>query len=100
MSGTVTVGPREELSVDHIEGTHARWCGTVPHGGLHGTVQLRAHGGEHRAVVSVDGEAVAIDLLDPAEGIAPGQSAVVYDGSRVVGSCTITAARRLTAATR
>ena len=100
VSGTVTVGPREELSVDHIEGSHARWCGTVPHSELHGTVQLRAHGGEHRAVVSVDGDAVTIDLLDPAEGIAPGQSAVIYDGSRVVGSCTITAARRSAAATR
>jgi tRNA-specific 2-thiouridylase len=56
-------------------------------------VQLRAHGAEHRAVVTVDGE-VVIELLDPAQGIAPGQSAVVYDGTRVVGSCTITATSR------
>ena len=33
------------------------------------------------------------DLLDPAEGIAPGQAVVVYDGSRVVGSATITRTR-------
>ena len=58
------------------------------------TVQLRAHGAEHRAVVSVDGDHVAIELLDPAEGIAPGQAAVVYDGSRVVGSATISATAR------
>jgi tRNA-uridine 2-sulfurtransferase len=99
VSGTVTVGPREELTVDRIDGAHARWCGAVPAAPLHGAVQLRAHGGEHRAVVTVTGEQVTIELLDPAEGIAPGQSAVVYDGSRVVGSCTITSARRTSAAT-
>jgi tRNA-specific 2-thiouridylase len=57
-------------------------------------VQLRAHGEEHRAVVSVDGDDVSVDLLDPASGIAPGQAVVVYEGSRVVGSATISATRR------
>ncbi len=68
----------------------------LPAGGPGVTVQLRAHGAEHRAVVTVeeDGERVAIELLDPAEGIAPGQAAVVYDGSRVVGSATISATAR------
>ena len=60
------------------------------------TVQLRAHGDEHRAVVSVDGESVDVHLLDPASGIAPGQAVVVYDGTRVVGSATIDATRRAT----
>jgi tRNA-specific 2-thiouridylase len=62
-----------------------------------GTVQLRAHGAEHRAVVVVDGDRVTIDLLDPAEGIAPGQAAVIYDGTRVVGSATIASTRRVEA---
>ena len=39
-------------------------------------------------------------LLDPAEGVAPGQAAVVYDRSRVVGSATIEATRRVTAGSR
>jgi tRNA-specific 2-thiouridylase len=94
VSGTVTVGPREELTVDRIEGIRPRWCGTVPTRPLHGTVQLRAHGDEHRAVLTVEGDSVSVDLLDPAQGIAPGQAAVVYDGTRVVGSCTISAASR------
>ncbi|MGZ4477272.1 MAG: tRNA 2-thiouridine(34) synthase MnmA [Nocardioidaceae bacterium] len=96
VTGTVTVGPREELTVDRITGAQPRWCGTVPAGPLRGTVQLRAHGGEHRAVVTVSGDNVAIELEDPAQGIAPGQAAVVYDGPRVVGSCTITSASRTT----
>jgi tRNA-specific 2-thiouridylase len=94
VSGTVTVGPREELTVDRIEGIRPRWCGTTPDQPLHGTVQLRAHGDEHRAVVTVTGEDVIVDLLDPAQGIAPGQAAVVYDGTRVVGSCTISSTSR------
>ena len=59
-----------------------------------GTVQLRAHGDEHRAVVTVTGGEVDIELLDPAYGIAPGQAAVLYDGTRVVGSATISTTHR------
>nr|WP_278259126.1 aminomethyltransferase beta-barrel domain-containing protein [Nocardioides convexus] len=38
-----------------------------------------------------------MDLIDRAEGIAPGQAVVVYDGTRVVGSATITVAERVPA---
>jgi tRNA-specific 2-thiouridylase len=37
---------------------------------------------------------VTVQLLEPARGIAPGQAVVVYEGTRVVGSATITAAVR------
>jgi tRNA-uridine 2-sulfurtransferase len=94
VSGTVTVGSREELTVDRIEGVTPRWCGLPPAGPMHGTVQLRAHGSEHRAVVTVTDDQVAVELVDAAQGIAPGQAAVVYDGTRVVGSCTIRSSRR------
>ncbi len=95
VSGTVRVGPREALTVDRLEAAHGRWCGAVPDR-VEGTVQLRAHGTEHRAVVTTSegGLRVAIELLDPAQGIAPGQAAVVYDGTRVVGSATITSTSR------
>ena len=102
VSGTVTVGPREHLAVDRLSGIRPRWCGTVPVR-LRGpgvTVQLRAHGAEHRAVVTVVDDAVEIELLDPAYGIAPGQAAVIYDGTRVVGSATISATSRVSAVQR
>ena len=95
VSGTVRVGGRERLRVEGIEADRARWCGTVPTR-LEGTVQLRAHGDEHRAVVITDGENVSIELLDHAFGIAPGLAAVIYDATRVVGSATITSTRRVT----
>lgn len=96
VSATVTVGPREELAVDHIQAIKPRWCGSVPEGDLECTVQLRAHGDEHRAISRLIGGEVEIELLEPAMGIAPGQAAVIYDGSRVVGSATIAKARRRT----
>jgi len=75
----------------------------VPDRALECTVQLRAHGEEHRAVVTVTStattdEKVEVRLLDPATGIAPGQAVVVYDGTRVVGSATIASADTRTGA--
>ncbi len=96
VSATVTVGPREQLAVARLSGVRPRWCGTVP-STLEGTVQLRAHGEEHRARVSVAEDLVEVELLDPAYGIAPGQAVVVYDGTRVVGSATISATDRVAA---
>ncbi|UDY24515.1 tRNA 2-thiouridine(34) synthase MnmA [Nocardioides sp. Kera G14] len=98
VSGTVTVGPREHLAVSHISGIRPLWAGASPAGGVptECTVQLRAHGDEHRAVVTVGVDGVEIELLDPAYGIAPGQAAVIYDGTRVVGSCTIASTVRVT----
>ena len=56
---------------------------------------LAGLGVDDGAVVRVQGgDVVTIELLDPAQGIAPGQAAVVYDGTRVVGSATITATSR------
>jgi tRNA-specific 2-thiouridylase len=104
VSGTVTVGSREALTVDRISADRPRWCGAAPtsYRPMTGIVQLRAHGDEHRASFTVvstgstgsTGERVEIELLDPAQGIAPGQAAVMYDGTRVVGSATIVATSR------
>ena len=92
VSGTVTVGPHERLAVRRLTAVDPRWCGTAPRR-VDGTVQLRAHGTELPATVVV-GEQVDIELHEPAYGIAPGQAAVVYDGTRVVGSATIAATSR------
>lgn len=100
VSGTVTVGPRERLAVARVRGDRLRWCGAPLAAGtvLSGegvAVQLRAHGDEHRAVVHVGADRLDVELLDPAHGIASGQAVVVYDGTRVVGSATITATERV-----
>lgn len=94
VSGTVTVGSREALAVDALDCVKPLWCATAPDDVLTCTVQLRAHGEEHRATVTVADGSVHVDLLDPASGIAPGQACVIYAGTRVVGSATISATSR------
>ena len=94
VSGTVTVGPRESLAVTGLSCIRPLWCGTAPSGPLECTVQLRAHGDEHRAVVVPSGAGFDVTLHDPASGIAPGQACVVYDSRRVVGSGTIASTAR------
>ena len=96
VDNTVTVGTAEELAVAELDGDHTRWCGPAAAGEFDCLVQLRAHGDPVPAAVSYDAGAgtVRVRLAGPARGIAPGQSAVLYDGTRVIGSATISATRR------
>jgi tRNA-uridine 2-sulfurtransferase len=94
VSGTVTVGPRESLAVSALSCIRPLWCGSALSGPLECTVQLRAHGDEHRAVVVPDHAGFSVSLRDSASGIAPGQACVVYDRTRVVGSGTIASTSR------
>jgi tRNA-specific 2-thiouridylase len=94
-SGTVTVGPREQLDVREITATRPVWTGIAPPAGpLDCTAQLRAHGAAHPATASPgDDGTLRIRLREPAQGIASGQAAVLYDGDLVLGSATIDATR-------
>jgi tRNA-specific 2-thiouridylase len=94
VSGTVTVGSREELAVTSLSCIRPLWCRSRPAGPLECTVQLRAHGDEHRAVVVPSDDRFEVTLHDPASGVAPGQACVVYDDTRVVGSGTIASTGR------
>ncbi len=94
VSGTVTVGSREALTVSALDCIRPLWCGTAPDRPLECTVQLRAHGDEHRARVVPSPDGFSVALLDPASGIAPGQACVIYQDTRVVGSGTISLTSR------
>jgi tRNA-specific 2-thiouridylase len=87
------------LEVDTVVGDRPRWCGPALDVALAGQVQLRAHGDPVAAVVEVavdDAGAtrVVAHLRQRVRGVAPGQAMVVYDGTRVVGSVTITRSTR------
>jgi len=84
----VEVGPHSALRVDHIQAIRPSWTETAPAGPISGTVQLRAHAREVPARLT-PGDPVQIELDQPTYGIAPGQMAVFYQGSRVIGSATI-----------
>jgi tRNA-specific 2-thiouridylase len=88
-SDKVIVGPHERLRVDRVVGIDPIWTGAPPQGPQEVTVQLRAHGAEHPATLRVGEGAVELALRTPAYGIAPGQTAVYYQGTKVLGSATI-----------
>ena len=100
----VFIGTSDLLGVRHVVGQSARWCGPAPSGEVRVGAQLRAHGEEIPATARVEaregGEGergqprLVVDLDEPVRGVAPGQSVVLYDGTRVVGSATIATTAR------
>jgi tRNA-specific 2-thiouridylase len=89
VSRTVTVGPRESLDVSEVRAQRPVWLDERPLP-LSCSVQLRAHGGLRECVVEPDGPAWRVLLATPARGVAAGQTAVLYDGDRVLGSALLT----------
>lgn len=98
VSREVVVGPKSALAVVEIAGTRFSWCGvpalSVADVEIPVTVQVRAHGEDVAARAALarresgDLELV-IRMHEPLDGVAPGQSAVLYDGTRVLGQTTI-----------
>jgi tRNA-specific 2-thiouridylase len=88
----VVVGPREALAIGELAGSRISWAGMPPADPAEPfdcEVQVRAHGDPVPATARVfDGELV-VTLREPLAGVAPGQSAVIYVGTRVLGQCTI-----------
>ncbi|BCT76811.1 tRNA-specific 2-thiouridylase MnmA [Sinomonas cyclohexanicum] len=112
----VVVGPERLLAVGEIRGIRVSWAGSPPAeatGARWGEefacdVQVRAHGdpvpararleagpSRHAGADSAQAhDAVLVVTLDvPLRGVAPGQTIVLYQGTRVLGQATIDAAR-------
>jgi tRNA-specific 2-thiouridylase len=94
----VVVGPREALEVGLIAGSNFSWAGLdpvasgivdAPADAFECEVQIRAHADPVPAVARVMGGELVITPVDPLNGVAPGQTAVLYVGTRVLGQCTI-----------
>jgi tRNA-uridine 2-sulfurtransferase len=78
---TVTVGPLEQLLVDHVRLEQWRWVDGPIATGTPVEAQLTAHGNPVAAVF--DGGQVR--FIDRQRRVAPGQSVVIYDGDCVIG---------------
>jgi tRNA-specific 2-thiouridylase len=90
---TVTVGPLERLAVDRLECAAPTWCGATPALPLTDVLaQVRAHGEPVPARADVVGSRLVVDVGGRVRGVAPGQTVVLYDGDRVIGSSTIDSA--------
>lgn len=88
----VVVGPREALDVAQLAGARFTWAGRAPahpESPFDCDVQIRAHADPVPATALVrDGELV-VTPRDPLNGVATGQTAVLYAGTRVLGQATI-----------
>jgi tRNA-specific 2-thiouridylase len=82
----VVVGPRAALGVTRITLSEVNWLGAAPKGPQKLLVKLRSAQPPVAATVMLDGSGGASVEPDvPAEGVAPGQACVFYDGDRVLG---------------
>ncbi|MBL3686757.1 tRNA 2-thiouridine(34) synthase MnmA [Leucobacter zeae] len=111
VSNQVVVGPKESLEIGAIAGGRFSWAGEPgfdPEAAFSCDVQIRAHadpvpasarlvpisdadrteqhraGATHEIVAEVD-----LEHAEPLLGVAPGQTAVLYRGTRVLGQFTI-----------
>jgi len=86
----VVVGPKEALAVSRISGSRYSWAGPAPRDTEFACeVQIRAHADPVPALAALEGGSLVITPEVPLDGVATGQTAVVYVGTRVVGQCTI-----------
>ena len=103
----VVVGPKEALDTIELSGDTMSFAGKDPVqsgivSGVHGEngslvecdefdceVQVRAHGNPEAARVKIEKGQMIARFEAPLAGVAPGQSAVVYRGLRVLGQVTI-----------
>jgi tRNA-specific 2-thiouridylase len=88
----VVVGPREALAIAELAGSRFSWAGMPPadpETPFDCEVQVRAHGDPVAAIAALHGGELHVTLTDPLTGVAPGQTAVIYLGTRVLGQFTI-----------
>ncbi|MFK4790222.1 tRNA 2-thiouridine(34) synthase MnmA [Microbacterium sp. ZW T5_56] len=90
VSNTVVVGPKEALAIGRISGARLSWAGAEPvEGEFACDVQIRAHADPVPAHAVWEESGLTVTPIDPLDGVAPGQTAVLYDGTRVIGQFTI-----------
>jgi tRNA-specific 2-thiouridylase len=97
----VVVGMKEDLDIAEIAGERFSWAGNDPviSGIAEATddgfdefaceVQIRAHADPVPAIARSRGGEIVVTPIEPLNGVATGQTAVIYVGTRVLGQFTI-----------
>lgn len=89
----LVVGRRDDLARRRVELEDVTFvAGAAPPGPLRCEVRLRYHARPLPAVYRDSGGGGVLELEEPFLGPAPGQTAVLYEGTRVLGGGTIRAA--------
>ena len=97
----VVVGPKEALAISELAGAQMSFAGLDPIASGYAQVtdegceefdchvQVRAHADPVPARARISEGELVVRVEEPLLGVAPGQSAVIYVGTRVVGQTTI-----------
>lgn len=96
-TNTVVVGAAELLTVHRLTGERAVWFDDAPRAWSGCSVQVRAHGAPvpGRVRTTTGGvQSLEVELDEGLRGVAPGQSLVLYDGTRVLGQATVAGSAR------
>jgi tRNA-specific 2-thiouridylase len=90
----VVVGGDDELFARGLVAERLHWIGPPPEGaesGVEATVKIRSrHPGVAARIKALPGGRAEVEFETPQRGVAPGQAAVFYRGTRVLGGCWIT----------
>ena len=87
----VVVGEDRDLLAPGLRGERLHWIGPDPAGPVEATVKIRSRHPGVPALIRPQGDGqVEIDFAIPQRGVTPGQAAVFYQGTRVLGGCWIT----------
>ncbi|PWE34320.1 tRNA 2-thiouridine(34) synthase MnmA [Maritimibacter sp. 55A14] len=91
----VVVGPKDALSTRHVPLREINWLGATPIGSRaewHLSVKVRSTRPPREAILRPAAGGAVVELLNPEEGVAPGQACVFYEtgSSRVLGGGWIT----------
>jgi tRNA-uridine 2-sulfurtransferase len=87
-TNTLVVGPRESLARTRVEARGRLYADVA-----RVEAKLRYRSSAVAANVVSTPRGFALDLDEPAYGVAPGQTAVLYEGNAVVGCGTVTSAQ-------
>jgi tRNA-specific 2-thiouridylase len=100
--GHVIVGPREALATRTIHIADVNWLGDSPlpetgSEAMEVAVRVRSTRPPRAALLRAAENGAEVELLDPEDGVSPGQACVIYDSAsaraRVLGGGTIARAR-------
>jgi tRNA-uridine 2-sulfurtransferase len=89
----VVVGEERDLLAPGLSGERLHWIGPAPEGEVEATVKIRSRHPGAAARIRPLGDPregrTEVRFAEPQRGITPGQAAVFYRGTRVLGGCWI-----------
>ena len=91
----VVVGDGQALLASGLLGDGLHWIGPEPGGRLEAIVKIRSrHSGVLSSILPLGDGRAEVTFSTPQPGVAPGQAAVFYQGSKVLGGCWIRDSQR------